>query len=80
MNGFAGLRRPRNLRRGVTGLKELARNLWRGCAGLVAGLVAFIEKDMEIKRKPKSDEIILSPHYKTLKNIFFLDGEWERGL
>jgi len=48
MNGFAGLRMPRHLRLGTIGLKELARNLWKGCADLVVGLAAFIER--EIKR------------------------------
>ena len=48
MNGFAGLKKPRNLRRGTIGLKELAQNLWKECAGLVVGLVAFIERKNEI--------------------------------
>ena len=48
MNGFAGLKKPRNLRQEKLEFKELAQNLWKECAGLVVGLVAFIERKNEI--------------------------------
>ncbi len=47
MNGFAGLKMPKNQKQEIIELKGFARNLWKENAGLVVGLVVLIADVIE---------------------------------
>jgi len=48
MSGYAGLRPARKLRRGISVSRRHSQSSKVECAGLVVGLVAFIERKNEI--------------------------------
>ena len=56
MSGFAGLKMPRNGKQDVTGSRECVLNSKKGCAGLVVGRVAPIERKIASGNEPKRND------------------------